>query len=80
MLSRYLVEQGHRVIVYEWHPNNTAMVKDILDRIEIVEGDVTDLAALMAAMKKGCVEYVIHLAASRYVRAYSPPASMFLPT
>jgi UDP-glucose 4-epimerase len=59
---RDLLERGHEVSVYE-NRDDTSLVEDVADRIEIVVGDLRDLEALTAAVERLRPECIIHLAA-----------------
>jgi len=62
-VTRRLVEQGHRVITFSRQPD-TKRIKDILDKIEVVTGDTTDLAGIVQTIKRYEVERVINLAST----------------
>jgi len=61
-VTRQLLEQGHRPIVYE-NRMDTLLVSDIKDEIEIVTGDILDLAALSRTIKEHKIKRICHLAA-----------------
>jgi UDP-glucose 4-epimerase len=61
-VTRALVEQGHDVVVFE-QGRDTALVADVAADVEIVEGDVRDLAALEATLGERRIERVVHMAA-----------------
>lgn len=62
-LSRYLIERGHHVVIFDNLSNSSKdSVSDIKsDRLEFVMGDITDTDALIEA-SAGC-DIVVHLAA-----------------
>ena len=64
---RQLRDAGHRVTVYDVAPDHE-FLRDLLSAeqmagIEIVTGDITDLAALLRALKRSNAQRIIHLAA-----------------
>lgn len=59
---RQLVHAGHRVTVLDFAPNRDN-VADLLDDIELVPGDVTDLSFLLGLFRRNKIERVLHLAA-----------------
>ncbi len=61
-VTRQLVEQGTRVVTYSRHLDTT-LVKDIVDKIECVVGDVVDLPQLIHTIKHYGVERIVHLGA-----------------
>lgn len=60
-VTRQLFEQGIRVVTYQRSRQNV-LLKDIVDKIDCVPGDVLDLPRLIATIKKYQVERVIHMA------------------
>jgi UDP-glucose 4-epimerase len=61
LVTRNLISQGIRVVAYQRH-RTPALLKDIIDKVDFVEGDVLDLASLNSAIKKFAVERVVHMA------------------
>lgn len=61
---RYLVEQSRSVgtVVFDYRPD-TRLIGDLLDRVQVVTGDVLDWPALLATMQRHGVDRVIHTAA-----------------
>jgi len=71
-----LVEQGHRVTVYDLKPN-IENIAHLGDRVTVVAGDVTDLPKLLNTMRLNAVDHVIHLAAFITDQAKLDPAGAF---
>lgn len=61
-VTRKLVEQGTKVIVYQRSPD-TKLLKDIVDKFDYVAGDVLDLPKILHTIKQHDIERVIHMAA-----------------
>jgi len=59
---RGLTEQGHRSVVYDARAD-MSFLEDIVGSFDFVQGDITDLASLMNALKAFKVERIIHTAA-----------------
>ncbi|MDO8490666.1 MAG: NAD(P)-dependent oxidoreductase [Dehalococcoidia bacterium] len=59
---RRLVDKGERVVSYSRRPDTT-LIKDIVDKVEYVSGDVLDLPRIMDTIKKRGIDRIIHLAA-----------------
>lgn len=59
-VTRQLVEQGEKVVIYDWQLD-TSLVKDIVDRVDCVVGDVLDLPRIIHTIKQYEVERIIHL-------------------
>ena len=58
-VTRQLVEQGRRVVSYSRHPD-TMFIKDIVDKVDLVAGDVLELPSLIHTIRDYEVERVIH--------------------
>ncbi len=61
-VTRQLLEQGHRPVVYE-NRMDTLLVPDIINKIDVVIGDILDLAAVIRTIKEYKVQRICHLAA-----------------
>ncbi len=61
-VTRQLLEQGHRPVVYE-NRMDSLLLPDIIDRIDIVMGDILDLAAVIRSIKEYKIQRICHLAA-----------------
>ncbi len=61
-VTRQLIEQGINSVVYSRHLN-TELVKDIVDKVEFVAGDILDLPSLIHTIKSYGIDRIIHLAA-----------------
>ena len=59
--SRKFVKEGHRPVVFA-RSRNEMLIRDILDKIDIELGDVTDLVRLMHVIKKHKVTHIVHAA------------------
>ncbi|MBI4286276.1 MAG: NAD(P)-dependent oxidoreductase [Chloroflexi bacterium] len=62
-VTRALVDRGMRVVIYSRHPNPT-LLKDILNKVDCIEGDVLDLPRILNVIKQHGVERIIHMSAS----------------
>lgn len=74
--TEQLLEDGHEVLVFDLYPNreNLAMLPT---EVEVVEGDVADLTALLRVAKRQRSERIVHLAAAiSSVAAASPTAAI----
>ena len=49
-VTRQLLEMGHNPVVFDVRPD-FSLVSDIASEIEVVQGDVTDFAAILRALK-----------------------------
>ncbi|MDE0205748.1 MAG: GDP-mannose 4,6-dehydratase, partial [Candidatus Tectomicrobia bacterium] len=63
-----LVEAGHRVTVFDLMLNREYLA-DVLggqkaDEVQLISGDVTDLPAVLRAMRSAEAQRVVHLAAT----------------
>lgn len=56
---RELLQQGHKSVAFEYFPN-TELIADIVDRVRVVKGDVTDLTSIIDTIKKNSVTHVVH--------------------
>ncbi len=70
-LAEFLLEKGYRVVglVRRSSNPNYSRIEHLLDRIELVQGDLTDLPSLMAVMEKYKPDEVYNLAAQSFVPA-----------
>jgi UDP-glucose 4-epimerase len=80
-VTRQLVQAGHDVAVYDLAPDR-AFLADLLSaaelqRLRVVQGDITDLPGVLRAMKGAGATQVIHLAALLGSRSNeNPPLSL----
>ena len=61
-VTRQLLEQGHRPVVYE-NRMDSLLLPDIIDKIDIVIGDIMDLATVIRTIKEYKIQRICHLAA-----------------
>jgi nucleoside-diphosphate-sugar epimerase len=61
-LCKSLLRSGQEVIVFDAKPN-LENIRDIKNKVELVEGDVTSLVSIVETIRKFHVEVVYHLAA-----------------
>ena len=61
-VTRQLAEQGEKVVTYSRHIDTT-LVRDIVDKINMVTGDIMDLPALLHTIKEHKIQRICHLAA-----------------
>lgn len=59
---RKLVEEGERPICFDYS-SDTSLVSDIVNKIQVVKGDISDGEAVLKAVKENSVNSVIHVAA-----------------
>ena len=59
---RQLVEEGHRPIIFE-NSLDTSLIADIEDKLDIMAGDILDIASVIRVMKDYQIKIVAHLAA-----------------
>ncbi len=58
-VSRKFVQEGHRPVIFARH-RDESLIGDLLDKVEVELGDITDMASLLHAIKKHRVTHVIH--------------------
>ena len=74
-LARFIVEDGqHEVFGFKRWRSNVDPLRDILDAVELIEGDVTDPVAVETAIERVRPDRLYHLAAQSY-----PSESMIAP-
>jgi GDPmannose 4,6-dehydratase len=68
-LAEFLLEKGYRVVGMTRRSSSNAMdrIEHLLDRIELVQGDVLDQASLIAALQSARPQEVYNLAAMSFV-------------
>jgi GDPmannose 4,6-dehydratase len=68
-LAEFLLEKGYRVVGMTRRSSSNAMdrIEHLLDRIELVQGDVLDQASLIAALQASEPDEVYNLAAMSFV-------------
>jgi GDPmannose 4,6-dehydratase len=68
-LAEFLLEKGYRVVGMTRRSSTNAMdrIEHLLDRIELVQGDVLDQASLVAAIQSSEPDEVYNLAAMSFV-------------
>ena len=66
-LARFIVAEGrHRVFGFKRWRSNTEPLEDILEAIELVEGDITDQPSVERAVERVRPDRLYHLAAQSY--------------
>jgi UDP-glucose 4-epimerase len=60
--SRKFVKEGHRPVIYARHRDEN-LVRDILDKIDIELGDITDLPRLLDVINRHHITHIVHAAA-----------------
>ena len=60
--SRRFVKEGHRPVIFARHRDDN-LISDIVDKVDVELGDVTDLPRLMDVIKRNEVTHIIHAAA-----------------
>jgi GDPmannose 4,6-dehydratase len=68
-LSEFLLNKGYQVsgLVRRASTTNTSRIDHILDKVELIQGDMTDQSSLVHAMKKCEPDEVYNLAAQSFV-------------
>jgi UDP-glucose 4-epimerase len=65
-VTRLLVQEGEKVVTFNRNPRRTfldrLMTKKELQRVEVIQGDTTDLAHLIRTVQEHGVEKIIHMA------------------
>ena len=75
-VTRQLLEQGHTPVVYE-NRMDTTLVTDIIDKLDIVIGDIMDLATVIRTIKEHNIKRICHLAAMLPDAAQANPIAGF---
>lgn len=60
--SRKFVKEGFRPVIFA-RTRKESLIRDILDKVDIELGDVSDLPSLLHAIKKHSVTHIVHAAA-----------------
>ncbi len=60
--SRKFVKEGHRPVIYARHRDDS-LIHDIVDKVDIELGDVTDMPRLLDVIKTHKVTHIVHAAA-----------------
>jgi nucleoside-diphosphate-sugar epimerase len=60
-ISKKLASLNENVIIYDLFPNYTT-IKDIIDKVIVIRGDILDKDKLISIIKDYHVDYIIHLA------------------
>jgi UDP-glucose 4-epimerase len=71
-VTRKLVERGHRPVVLTVS-GNTNFIKDVMDRIELVKGDITDADGLDHIVREYHITKIAHLGAVLDTEANEDP-------
>jgi UDP-glucose 4-epimerase len=74
-LVKKLVDEGRKVIAFDkalWLAGDK--ISDMLDAVKLVQGDVTNLTALLDTIKRYDVKYIVHLAA---IHIWEPGVPIF---
>jgi len=66
--TRKFVQEGHRPVIYA-RRRDESLIADILDRVDIELGDITDSGRLTEVLKKHAITHIVH--AAGYVSAPS---------
>lgn len=69
-VARGLIEQGHKPVIYDAR-SDLSFLEDLSGRFEFIQGDITELSDLIAAVKRFNVKRIIHTASLT-----SPPTPM----
>jgi UDP-glucose 4-epimerase len=63
MVTEELVGRGERAVLYARHLDASLLGRDLLPRVEYVQGDVLELPALVHAIRRHRVTRIVHMAA-----------------
>lgn len=69
---RHAVEQGHRVVAFDI-ALKTDLLTDVLDRVDLVRGDLTSAPDIMRAVEEHSVERILHTASFLTGAAFERP-------
>ena len=75
-IVRQLVAEEHRVSVFDISPMNR-LNDDIAAKFEYVQGDVTDPAAIISAVKEQAVDKIVHLASMVTLASQNNPVKAY---
>jgi GDPmannose 4,6-dehydratase len=82
-IAKYLIDSGHEVFGFVSRradgqkPTRLAEL-GLLDEIELINGDITDLTSILSAVQSASPEWIFHLAAQSYVpESFRDPLSTF---
>lgn len=70
--SRKFVQEGHRPVIFARHRDEN-LVGDILDKVDIELGDVTDLPCFLHTIKKHNVTHIVHASGLVSALAHANP-------
>jgi UDP-glucose 4-epimerase len=59
--SRYFVKEGHRPVIFARH-RDESLIRDIVDKVDVELGDITDLPRLMDVIKRQKITHIVHAA------------------
>lgn len=72
-LCRNLVKQGEKVFVFdsfrqgEWELIRKVRMSDYADKVEVINGDITDFPFVLETLKKNSISRIIHTAAITFI-------------
>lgn len=69
---RELVSEGINPVIYDY-AIDTAMIKDIVDKVKLIRGDILDFATFLRTIKENKITHIIHLAALMPSQAQANP-------
>ena len=65
-VTRYLIREGHEVVIYDFNPNTTLLFHllngEQQTKVTVVAGDTTDLAGFIRTVRKYDIQEIVHLA------------------
>lgn len=59
--SRCFVKEGHRPVIFARH-RDESLIRDIVDKVDVELGDITDLPRLMDVIKRHQITHIVHAA------------------
>ena len=60
-LARELVAKGNKVVLFDYRPNENR-ISDLLDKVDIVKGDITSVSNIVDTLKDYSIKDVFHTA------------------
>jgi UDP-glucose 4-epimerase len=60
--SRRFVKEGHRPVIFARHRDDN-LIRDIVDKVDVELGDITDLPRLIEVIKRNKITHIVHAAA-----------------
>ncbi|MFX0168887.1 MAG: NAD-dependent epimerase/dehydratase family protein [Candidatus Hodarchaeota archaeon] len=75
-LAKHLIDDGYQVVLFESKPN-LARIDEIVNKVTLVEGDVTSWSDVVRALKDYHIKHVFHTAARLSVESERNPGAAY---